>query len=122
MAQGKAFIPTDEHRELVLELTSKGLPFTQIAALIDFIDEETLKKHFKKELLIGKAQANRQIGGKMFQKAMEGDTTALIWWSKTQMGWKETKAVEVEHSGTIDTKSSDEITREAQEIAARLNG
>jgi len=95
-------MPTDEHRELVLELTSKGLPFPQIAALIDYIDEETLKKHFKKELLIGKAQANRNIGGKMYQKAMEGDTTALIWWTKTQMGWKETQIQEHKQEGAFN--------------------
>jgi hypothetical protein len=43
----------------------------------------------------GKAKANSKIGQTLFQKATGGDTTAMIWWSKTQMGWKETKEVEV---------------------------
>ena len=30
---------------------------------------------------------------------MGGDTTALIWWSKTRMGWKETNVTE--HQGNV---------------------
>ena len=115
--------PTDKDRKQVEALSGFGLPLEQIAILTcGGIDADTLRKHFATELISGKAKANSKVGQTLFQKATGGDTSAMIWWSKTQMGWKETKAVEVEHSGTIDTKSNDEITREAQEIAARLNG
>jgi hypothetical protein len=43
----------------------------------------------------GKAKANAQVGKGIFQKAMAGDTTAQIWWSKTQMRWAETQKHEI---------------------------
>jgi hypothetical protein len=95
MTQGVLFEPTDEERKLVESMSGYGVPFEQIAVLTRDIDLNTLKKHFKKELAQGKAKANSKIGQTLFQKATGGDTTAMIWWSKTQMGWKETKEVEV---------------------------
>ncbi|MFZ4504541.1 MAG: hypothetical protein ACOYM1_11380 [Methylovulum sp.] len=96
MAQGSEFIPTDADRKLVESMSGYGVPYDQIAALVgDGIHRETLAKHFEKELIQGKAKANSKIGQTLFQKATNGDTTAMIWWSKTQMGWKETKEVEI---------------------------
>lgn len=46
-------------------------------------------------MISGKAKANGQIGKTLFQKAMGGDTTAMIWWSKTQMRWKEVQQHEI---------------------------
>lgn len=56
---------------------------------------DTLRTYFASELIRGKAKANAQIGKGIFQKAMGGDTTAMIWWSKTQMRWAETQKHEV---------------------------
>jgi hypothetical protein len=61
----------------------------------DGIHVDTLRSHFGNELISGKAKANGQIGQTLFQKAMGGDTTAMIWWSKTQMRWAETQKHEV---------------------------
>jgi hypothetical protein len=86
-----AFEPTDAERKQVEALSGYGLPIEQIAVLVrDGIDADTLRKHFREELIRGKAKANGQIGKTLFQKAMGGDTTAMIWWSKTQMRWSET--------------------------------
>lgn len=90
------FEPTDEERKQVEALSGFGLPHDHIAVLIrGGIDSDTLKKHFKQELVIGKAKANSQVGKTLFQKATGGDTSAMIWWSKTQMGWKESVVVDV---------------------------
>jgi len=90
------FVPTDEERKLVESMSGFGVPFAQISALVrGGIDEDTLNKHFKAELVQGKAKANAKVGQTLFQKATQGDTSAAIWWSKTQMGWKETKEVEL---------------------------
>jgi hypothetical protein len=87
--------PTDDERKMVESMSGYGVPFSHIAALIrGGIDEETLNKHFKKELVQGKAKANSKVGQTLFQKATGGDTSAMIWWSKTQMGWKETSITE----------------------------
>lgn len=99
--RGKKFIPTEKERKEVEALASRGVTHDDIALLVrDGIDADTLKKWFKKELALGRAKANAQIGGKLFSKAMgEGKdaVTCLIFWAKTQMGWKET--VRNEHSG-----------------------
>ena len=84
--------PTDEDRKQVEALSGYGLRFSEIAALTcGGIDEDTLNKHFKQELIQGKAKANGRVGQTLFQKATGGDTSAMIWWSKTQMGWKEAR-------------------------------
>lgn len=91
-----AFEPTEAERKQVEAMSGYGLPIEQIAILVrGGIDADTLRKHFSEELIAGKAKANGQIGRTLFQKAMGGDTTAMIWWSKTQMRWKETQAHEI---------------------------
>ena len=92
----KRFLPTDAERKQVEAMSGYGVPFEQIAALVrDGIDIDTLRKYFKSELVNGKAKANAQVGKGIFQKAMAGDTTAQIWWSKTQMKWAETQKHEL---------------------------
>ena len=91
-----AFQPTDAERKQVEALSGYGLPIEQIAVLVrEGIDTDTLRKHFATELLSGKAKANGQVGKTLFQKVMAGDTTAAIWWSKTQMRWAETQKHEL---------------------------
>ena len=91
-----AFEPTDAERKQVEAMSGYGLPIEQIAVLVrDGIDTDTLRKHFAQELISGKAKANAQVGKTLFQTVMAGDTTAAIWWSKTQMRWKETQAHEI---------------------------
>lgn len=91
-----AFKPTDLERKQVEAMSGYGLPIEQIAVLIrDGIDADTLRKYFSHELISGKAKANGQIGKTLFQKAVGGDTTAMIWWSKTQMRWKEVQQHEL---------------------------
>lgn len=90
-----AFEPTDAERKQVEAMSGYGLPIEHIAVLVrDGIDTDTLRKHFAQELISGKAKANSQVGKTLFQKAMAGDTTAAIWWSKTQMRWRETQQID----------------------------
>ncbi len=92
----KPFEPTENERKQVEAMSGYGLPIEQIAVLVrDGIDADTLRKYFAKELIAGKAKANSGVGRTLFQKAMGGDTSAMIWWSKTQMRWKETQQHEL---------------------------
>jgi len=91
-----AFKPTDAERKQVEALSGYGLPIDQIAVLVrNGIHVDTLRSHFGTELVSGKAKANGQVGKTLFQKVMAGDTTAAIWWSKTQMNWAETQKHQV---------------------------
>lgn len=90
------FEPTDSERKQVEAMSGYGLPIEQIAVLVrGGIDSDTLRKHFATELIAGKAKANSGVGRTLFQKAMGGDTAAMIWWSKTQMRWKEVQQHEL---------------------------
>ena len=96
------FKPTDEERKHVGQMVAVGIPQEQIAMVIrDGIDADTLAKHFKKEIRESKILANAKVGGTLFNKVMNGDTSAAIFWAKTQMGWKETNVQE--HTGKIET-------------------
>jgi len=99
-----AFEPTDVDRKQVEALAGYGVPFEQIAVLIhDGISLDTLRTYFASELIRGKAKANAQIGKGIYQKAIGGDTTAMIWWSKTQMRWSEVQ--KHEHTSPDGTMS-----------------
>lgn len=92
----KPFVPTEEDRQQVEKLAGLGLSQDQISALIqDGIAKNVLLENFQRELELGKAKAHAKIGGKLFQKAMDGDTASLIWWTKTQMRWAETQKHEI---------------------------
>jgi hypothetical protein len=91
-----AFEPTSAERKQVEALSGYGIPIEQIAVLVrDGIDADTLRKYFITELQSGKAKANAQVGKTLFNKVLAGDTTAAIWWSKTQMRWAETQKHEL---------------------------
>ena len=83
---------TVENRARVKQYAMVGVSRVQTALLIG-IDEKTLKKYYDEDILLGKAQSNARVGRTIYQKAVEDeDLGALIWWTKTQMGWKEAKA------------------------------
>ena len=95
------FKPTDDERRLVEQMTACGIPQeSQCLVIRDGIDDKTLRKHFRRELDTAATKANTKVAGTLFNKAMAGDTTAMIWWSKTRMGWKEKS--EIEHSGDLN--------------------
>ena len=109
----KPFEPTENERKQVEAMSGYGLPIEQIAVLVrDGIDADTLRKHFVKELTAGKAKANAQVGKTLFQKVMAGDTTAAIWWSKTQMRWAETQRLEhTSPDGSMTPKPALDVTK-----------
>ena len=94
MAQ-KPHKPTDNFRKQVETASGLGLPHDQICCLIG-ISDETLRKYYDTELGIGKARASAQIAKSLFNRAIkDNDTTAMIWWTKAQMRWRETQKHEV---------------------------
>ena len=86
--------PTRATRELVQLHTMVGTRQETIAEIIG-IDPKTLRKYYRVQLDQSKAKANATIGGALFNKAKSGDTAAMIFWMKTQAGWKETNVNEI---------------------------
>lgn len=85
--------PTDATRQTVQMHTMVGTP-QEIVADVLGIDAKTLRKHYRDELDLAKARANASVCGSLYKKCMAGDTTAMIFWLKTQAQWKETAILE----------------------------
>ncbi|MDR1920265.1 MAG: phosphoribosyltransferase [Candidatus Adiutrix sp.] len=80
--------------ESVRVMAKNGTPLADIAKIIS-MSPVTLSKLYHDDFLTGKAEANNTIGHTLYEKAVNGDTVAAIFWAKTQMGWRETQKVEV---------------------------
>ena len=65
-----------------------GVPHHDIATLMG-ISIKTLLKRYKSELATGKAMANAEVGKRLFMQT-KNNVAAAIWWSKSQMGWRDT--------------------------------
>ena len=87
---GRPPLGRDERIAQVVQLhTLVGTPQPTLAKILG-MSHETMSKYYREELDTAKAQANAQIAGRLFKKAMDGDTTAMIFWLKTQARWRET--------------------------------
>jgi hypothetical protein len=95
--------PTDKSRSTVKAMSAYGVPQEQVARVLD-IDSKTLRLHYRNELDLGLIEANTQIARTLFQQAVGGNIGALIWWTKSRMGWREKH--DVEYSGTITVASA----------------
>ena len=91
---------TDEQRA---ELETLGAVLTQ-QQLADYfmIGKETLQQIFKRDPIAlgmykrGRSRAISDIAGSLISKAREGDTASMIFYLKTQAGWREVSRDEVE--------------------------
>ena len=99
----KPFVATDAERKQVEALAGVGLPHDQIAALLrDGVCVDVVRDNFAHELKAGKAKASAKIGQTLFNRAIGGETAALIWWTKSQMGWKEKRELDISNpDGTL---------------------
>lgn len=75
----------------IQELRSRGVSIKDICSLVG-ITERSARKLYQVELEKGRSLANAAIVGKLYELAMQGNVTALIFWAKTQLGWKEKQA------------------------------
>ena len=91
--------PNDELRAVVRSHVIVGTPRDLIARLIG-IGPETLAKHYGPELEESAARANAKIAQTLYQKALDGDVTSMIFWLKTRARWREERP-EAPESGTV---------------------
>jgi hypothetical protein len=79
--------PTDEQRRLVKKLAAVGTKHEDIAHMVNIRSPKTLRKHFREELDRGSAEANANVAGALYNKAMGGDTNAQKFWLQCRAGW-----------------------------------
>jgi hypothetical protein len=121
-----AFEPTDEQRKIVDSLTAFGHNQSDICLFIKDasgkpISIATLKKHFANELKTGSVKANYTIETRLFEKAKNGETAAILFWLKCRAGWNEKQQVELtgKDGGPIAIHDPDDEAR-AIALAQRL--
>lgn len=114
--------PTESLKSQVEAAAGLGLPQDQIGALIG-VDAKTLRRYYRHELDLGKAKASAQVAKSLFNKATSGnDTTAMIWWTKAQMGWGETNHLKVTTTDDIRYISSDELRKRIADAERLIAG
>jgi hypothetical protein len=92
-----SFSPTPEQRRSVKLMAGLGLRQEHIAVIVE-IAPGTLRKHYRKELDRGMAEANAKVLQTLFSMATSGkNTPATIFWSKTRCGLRERKEAD-DHS------------------------
>lgn len=106
MSQGKRHRPTDETRAFAEKMGGLGLPHAQIARLMD-LSEETLRKHYAADLERGASSATANVAGALYRAAMEGNTTAQIFWLKVRAKWRERQDIAVT---LTDVQQADDAT------------
>lgn len=80
--------PTQQLRDAVSLHAAIGTPQETIGRILG-IDAKTLRKYYRDELDLGSGRANAAVAGKLYQKAMNGDTVSQIFWLKTRAGWRD---------------------------------
>ena len=97
--------PTDEQREIVAILKAAGSPDAAIARTLK-IDDDTLVKHFREELKDGGEGAIGQAARCLYQRGLNGDTAALIFWLKTRGRgrFKESQDLNVTLTGAVESE------------------
>ncbi len=69
---------TEDNSRLVYDLAKIGTSQQEISTVLG-VDPKTLRAHYRNELDTAVIMANCQVGGKIFDKCLEGDTQSLIW-------------------------------------------
>ena len=89
-----SLIPTPEELRAVEHYVSIGYTQEQVAQLLGR-SIPWLKKRCKRELENGALRVNAMVAGKLYERCMRGDTTAIIFWCKVRLGWKESQIAEL---------------------------
>lgn len=72
-------------------LAANGIQHQTIGRTLG-IDHKTLEKHFRLELDCGLDQVKALISGGLTRAALNGNTTAQIFWLKAMGGWRDRPA------------------------------
>lgn len=93
-----AHSPTVETREFIRSGFASGVCQPELAQALG-VSVNTLKKHYSEELKGGLIAANVAVAGALYRAAMEGNTTAQIFWLKTRAGWREKQDLNITSEG-----------------------
>lgn len=72
-------------------LSAMGMEVQDIAKFVD-LSETTLRKHYEREIELGRLEANMKVAASLFKQATDEKkpvVAAAIYWMKTRAGWRE---------------------------------
>jgi len=105
---------TDAMRADIRRFAEIGTPYAIIARIMG-MSVTTLKRRCRAELDAGVEVANARIALTLFETAMNGNTTAMLWWEKTRAGRREGSAPDPHGTRITETITRDMSAREAAE-------
>lgn len=121
MARPRKDISDDQILEIE-RMAGYGLSEAQIAHCLDLSPMTFRRNKRTHEAVLsaiqkGKALAEQKIGGRLFDKALDGDLGAIVWWEKTRADRRETIKQEVKSEVTVNPQ---DLRAELAERLARL--
>ncbi len=79
-------------RRLVEGMVASGVTQKSIAQMLE-MSEDCLQKHYRRELDMGAERAVALLSRSLYRRAMQGDTTAAIFWLKARGRWRDRDAM-----------------------------
>ncbi len=95
-----AWVPTKEQLEQAHKLAGLGLNKKQIAEALGIgystlMDKQNEYPEFEEAINKGRAQGIAHVAGKLMAKVSALDTASIIFYLKTQAGWREGQTIEM---------------------------
>jgi hypothetical protein len=81
------FHPTAQQRQIVKQHAAFGTQHEHISQLIGIQSAKTLRKYFRKELDLGRSEANASVATSLYKAARDGNLNAQKFWLTHQAGW-----------------------------------
>ncbi len=110
-------VPTIEQRQQARDLAISGIPKYMICKIMG-LDDDTLNKHYRRELEESQAVAVSMIGKTVYDQALEGDSKAQALYLKTQgakFGWIEKQVVE-----TVSSEDTQALKEKVKELEGKF--
>ena len=109
----KPYSANQKDRDIITLMTASGIPQVNIGRCVG-IDVKTMKKYYKTEMESSADIANAKVAQSLFNQAINGNTSAAIWWTKSRMGWKETR------DQNVNVTKNDDLIKRIQEGRERV--
>lgn len=90
----KKWEPSADDIKRMESMAGVGISQEQIAKVYG-VSVDTLQDRFGELIANARTKAVASIGGALYRKAMAGNVTAMIFYLKTQGGWRETNSLEL---------------------------
>ena len=111
--------PNDLDRQLVRDALASGLT-QKDAAMIVGVCEQTMLKHYQRDVDTAKAAMIAAIGGTLMTSALKGNIAAQTFYLKTQGRWSETVKLGGDAENPVVLEHKANLASALKEVIAQL--